>query len=168
MCGAPLSTETPEQTPKSSFDNTQPPIGGQIMKAPPTPVLLEAKNCFEQALGAFHRAYDQMRGAKSLSTWDTFFGGGFIADIFKHKKVDDSRELVQQAIQWLTRAYQLVPNAPRIRAAQIHNNDFMWDVVFDNIISDWSVREKIKKSLASLEATIYDTQAALLWINSKL
>jgi hypothetical protein len=134
---------------------------------PPSNNLREAYGYFQHALEYFQQAYDSLRGAKGFSTWD-IFGGGFFVDMMKHSRVDDARGLVNRAVENLKVGYQLVPQAPKIRMAQVHENDFVWDVLFDNIFSDLMAREKIQHSLQSVEEAIEDTQAVIQWISPQL
>jgi hypothetical protein len=130
--------------------------------------LMTAKGYFVNALTSLQNAYNSLRGAKGFATWDTFFGGGFFADAMKFDKVDQAKQLVNQAFQNLNAGYALVPQAPRIRNVQVHDNNMVWDMLFDNIFSDWSAREKIKESIQSVENAISDTQGLINWIDQQL
>jgi hypothetical protein len=95
-------------------------------------------------------------------------GGGFIADAMKFSRVDDAKDLVNQAFQNLNSAYALVPHAPRIHMAQVQDNHFVWDMMFDNIFSDLSARGRIQQSLRSVEQAIMDTRNVIAWIDQQV
>lgn len=160
MCGARLNNTIPQK----EIPVASPP---RARVNPNQNNLIAAQKHFTNALYYFEQTMDTLRGAKTASTFDTFFGGGFLTDAIKFNKVDKARQLVNQAGQALNAGYALVPQAPRIHNVSVHENS-MWDMFFDNIFSDWSAREKIKESLRSVEIAISETQNVLNWINSQL
>lgn len=164
-CGYPLrdSNATTTSNPGLSNSTVRPPSKPIINPD----ILQRAYAHFQQAQQYLQQAYDKLRGAKGWSTVD-ILGGGFFTDLIKHSKVDDARHIVELAVQQLNAGYQLVPNAPRIRFARVHQNNFIWDVFFDNIFSDWSAREKISQSLRSVEEAIQDTGMVLNWLQQQM
>ncbi|WP_371805784.1 hypothetical protein [Candidatus Lokiarchaeum ossiferum] len=116
----------------------------------------------------FQFTLNKLGSAKGLSDWDTFFGGGFLADSMKHSRMSEARNGVQQAQRSLNRAYQLVPSLPKIRGAQVEEMNMFWDTFFDNIFSDLNAREKIIRSRHSVEQAFYETQQASQWLNSRI
>jgi len=109
--------------------------------------LQEAVDAGERALKQIYEALAKLSDAESWSTWD-MLGGGLLTDMMKYSNLDDAQCLME-GVQSELRRYQaeladvaqeitfnLQPEG-MLRAA---------DYFFDNIFTDWAVRDKIMQS----------------------
>ncbi|MDJ1113988.1 hypothetical protein [Microbacterium dauci] len=113
----------------------------------------------QQALGLAQQALDSAGG---WSTYDTFFGGGMIADLMKHDRISRSAQAfaaVNRSLEHLATELADLGAAP-VEAVQISDSLAVFDVLFDNIFSDWMVRERIAN--AAHEANLLGERLALL------
>jgi len=108
---------------------------------------VQAAKAAGQALG---QVQDHLGSASSWSTYDTFFGGGMFASAIKHSRLDDARRAAAHADQCLavlrTELADVdgVPlTAPRLA---VSSRTRFFDVWFDNIFTDLSVRDRIKQA----------------------
>ena len=107
---------------------------------------LDAAVAASQHLAAAGAALEQARG---LATYDTFFNGGVVGDMMKYQRVDEAEHLLRGADQALRRlAVELADvgmhgGVPGVEVSQMTRT---FDVWFDNIFSDWSVRDRIVRA----------------------
>lgn len=90
-------------------------------------------------------ASELLGSAESWSAWDTFMGGGLITDMVKHSRIDDVRAQLRKADLGLRAfARELADlNQTAVARLDIPNGLAFFDVVFDNIFSDWAVLRRI-------------------------
>jgi hypothetical protein len=115
----------------------------------------EADQAGASAYRVLVRASGDLGSAESWSTWDTFMGGGLIADAVKHSRIDDARTELQEADRRL-RAFtrELADLNQEARAAlQLSIGLEVFDVAFDNIFSDWAVLRRIQDAQATVQRT---------------
>ncbi|MFW9854758.1 MAG: hypothetical protein ACFFFG_06840 [Candidatus Thorarchaeota archaeon] len=113
-------------------------------------------------------ALDLLGSASSLSTWDTFFGGGIFVDSMKHSRMATARNLVHSAHNDIQLANK---EAPEIRASSqafVEDISFFWDGFMDNIFSDLSSRGKIHRSISSVRDALEDSHNVIQWIDRQL
>lgn len=126
----------------------------------------------EEALGAGRRAASRLDAARrhlgsadSWSAYDTWFGGGLVASAVKHDRLDSAAGAVRDAQGALADfALELADVGPAIRLRAdlgISPTTRALDVWFDNIVSDLSVRSRIKESSADVAAAAASVAAAL-------
>lgn len=130
--------------------------------------LERAGNHLRHASSSLGQALNFLNSASNYSTWDTFLGGGLLADSLKHSKMADARNAVRHAGSSIQRARQEYPNLPHTGAAHVQDMNFMWDGFFDNIFSDWSARNKIHQSRDSVRHNLYQVNNALQWVDHEL
>jgi len=106
----------------------------------------------QRALAIAQRALAEAKGALDSaggwSTYDTFFGGGMIADLMKHDRISHSARAfaaVNRALEHLAAELADLGAGP-VEAVQISDSLAVFDVLFDNILSDWVVRERIAEA----------------------
>ncbi|MDX1772312.1 MAG: hypothetical protein R3328_12345, partial [Planococcaceae bacterium] len=63
----------------------------------------EAQSAGTTAKSLLTSAIDQLASAKSISTWDTFLGGGMIVTAMKHNAIDESEDTIHRAQMALQR-----------------------------------------------------------------
>ena len=108
----------------------------------------EAHAAADSARQVLSRAADLLDSAGSWSTYDTFFGGGLIADAVKHDRLDQAQRLMQEsdrAMRRLSRELADLGHGP-VGSLGISEALSFFDVFFDNIISDWMVRDRIAQA----------------------
>lgn len=108
----------------------------------------EAAAALHDARGALDHALARLDSAGGWATYDTFFGGGMVADLIKHSRIDESTRAfveVNRALERLTVELADI-DAPAVRGAEISETLAIFDVLFDNILSDWMVHDRIARA----------------------
>ncbi len=100
---------------------------------------------------------DVLESLSSATGWGTFdmFGGGLVADIMKHGKIDAAKAKLEEA-QGLILAFQRELKDVEIQLdAEVEISGFskFGDFFFDGLLFDWSVQSKIKQSLEGVTKT---------------
>lgn len=112
--------------------------------------LAEAREAGIRAATALDAAQRELGSADSWSAYDTWLGGGMVSSIFKHNRIDDAGAAIataQDAIVDLARELADVESVTGLRAdLGISPTSRTFDVWFDNIFTDLSVRSSIKNS----------------------
>lgn len=136
----------------------------------------EAVEALDACLHAGHvlgLAAKHLGSAGNWATYDTFFGGGLMADMVKHQKLDQAAALLRdadQALHHLATELADVGIGP-VGSVGITELNKTFDVWFDNIFSDWSVANRIDEArqrvahtlqtLARLDADLRQRLAAI-------
>ncbi|WP_090855059.1 hypothetical protein [Nocardioides lianchengensis] len=107
----------------------------------------EADDAATAALEQLEQASQMLRRAKDWSTYDTFFGGGMLSSAMKYERVEDAEELLRAADRALKRlSVELadvgLADTPRLAVEGMTRT---FDVWFDNIFTDWSIRDRINR-----------------------
>jgi len=108
----------------------------------------EAIAALDVTTEALERAFATLRSAGGWSTYDTFFGGGLVADLMKHSRIDDSARAfadVNRALERLRIELADIGVGP-VRGVEVSGSLAVFDVVFDNIFSDLMVRDRIARA----------------------
>lgn len=140
--------------------------------------LEEALDAVHNVMGYTEDARKEFSSAKGWSTYDTFFGGGLIADLAKYNKLDNANKFVSRisaATKDMKKELKDVEMTLEHNLEIISGSEQFFDIAFDNIFSDWSIRDKIEKNLEAMnryygELTKIESQikAALKETNKKL
>jgi hypothetical protein len=112
---------------------------------------LEAATAAASALAAAQQA---LGAAGGWATYDTFFGGGMMGDMLKYERMDRAQELLHhadQALRWLARELADVGMRPVINGLRVDGLTRTFDMFFDNIFTDWSVRNRIGQAAQQTE-----------------
>ncbi len=114
----------------------------------------EAHRAGTEAHRALAAALDVINSAASWSTWDTFGGGGLLTDMVKYDRLEEAQELVRQANDAMAHfATELADvGIAAVEGIEIDGLARMFDVWFDNIFSDLSVRSRIGEARVRVEA----------------
>jgi hypothetical protein len=116
---------------------------------------LAARADADRALSA---AAGALSSAGSWSTYDTFFGGGMIADMVKRDHINGATGAIveaQYAMSVLAAELRDIEwSNPRPAAPEISGTLGTMDLWFDNIFSDWMVRDRISASRQSVTNTL--------------
>lgn len=106
-----------------------------------------------EAIFAANRAHlaasgvdEELARAKSLSTYDTYFGGGMIASMMKHDAIDDANSKsapLTECLLVLRKELQDLGAPTSYFAVQAHDLTATADVWFDNVFSDLAIARRI-------------------------
>jgi len=115
--------------------------------------LAEADTAGRQAWDALQQAARHLGSAGSWATYDTFFGGGMVADMVKHDKLDKAQALMRQADAALGRLAAELADVGIGAVGEIGISEMTraFDIWFDNIFSDWAVRDRIDQAARRVE-----------------
>ncbi|HYN65515.1 MAG TPA: hypothetical protein VES93_01420 [Ornithinibacter sp.] len=118
--------------------------------------LAEARQAGIRAATELDAALRELGSADSWSAYDTWFGGGLVSSSIKHGRIDGAGRRIaqaQDALVDLARELADVASVANLRAdLGISPTTRTFDVWFDNVFSDLSVRSSIKDSQARVEA----------------
>lgn len=139
--------------------------------------LYSQKKELEEAIAATHRVYtlakdalEQCRSAKSWATYDTFFNGGLISDLIKYDKIDNAASIISQlqsATDRMNKELKDVKIAFDSDLNQIDGSTRFFDIAFDNIFTDWSVRNKLSSNVEELTRYCSKVEAILASLRNK-
>lgn len=116
--------------------------------------LREASAAGQNALLTAEQILESLYSAENWGTWD-LVGGGLMADLAKHSRLDDAQESVEY-LQSQLRAFRTELADVTISADfQVNIDGFLRvaDYVFDGIFADWAVLDQINRSQAQVEDT---------------
>ncbi len=108
--------------------------------------LAEAHAAGSRARERLLHADDLLRRAGDWSTWDTFGGGGMVTDMMKYSRIDEATAQlrhVDEALRAFSRELADVRMAA-VRGVEVDQITRVFDVWFDNIFSDWAVRDRVR------------------------
>ena len=93
--------------------------------------------------------------AGNWATYDTFFGGGLMADMVKHRRLDEAAALIQDADRALHHLSAELADVGVAPLGELGVGDLakVFDVWFDNIFSDWSVANRIRAAQMRVAST---------------
>lgn len=122
-----------------------------------------------RAATALDAALRELGAADSWSAYDTWLGGGLLSSAVKHERIDGAGRRIaeaQEALADLARELADVESVAGLRAdLGIAPTTRTFDVWFDNLFSDLSVRSSIKTSLERVqdaELSVRETLQRLL------
>ena len=133
--------------------------------------IITLNSCLGHLINAkdhFNNALRELGSAKGYSDWDTFFGGGLIADSMKRNRTSSARNYVAQGQYSLERASNSCKNLTQIEIPVIEEGSFVWDTLFDNFFSDMNARERIRNSARSVENTLYEVSSVISGFQNKI
>lgn len=122
----------------------------------------EAINAGERALYSLREAQNNLQSAKNWGIFD-MFGGGFLADVMKHSKMNNASTYMENA------KYDLQVFQRELRDVYI-NLDMKVDVsgflsfadfFFDGIVADYLVQSRIEEARRQVDSAIYQVENIL-------
>ena len=119
----------------------------------------------QSALATADEILESLSSAEGWGTWD-LIGGGLIADLAKHSKLDEAQAAVEY-LQSQLRAFRTELADVTISADfQVNIDGFLRfaDYVFDGIFADWAVLDRINQAQAQVE----DTRAQICAVLDRL
>ncbi|PPA70883.1 hypothetical protein [Jeotgalibacillus proteolyticus] len=118
----------------------------------------EAIYAGQSADASLGTALEKLKSAKSMSTWDTFLGGGMIATALKHSELDRSEDALHNAQLNLRRFETELRDVKEETAASmdVERGSFITfaDYFLDDIFSEWTIHSRINNSIGSVEDQI--------------
>lgn len=94
-----------------------------------------------------NRVLEKLDSADNWATWD-LIGGGLIADLAKHSRMDEAQSLMIKLQRDIERFQSEVADVKISLDAQLNIEGFLRfaDYFFDGLIADWAVKNKIARS----------------------
>jgi hypothetical protein len=118
----------------------------------------DAQQLAAAADAALARARDRLGSASSWSTYDTYFGGGMIASVVKHQRMDEAAQAAAEADRCLAAlrtelvdAARLDPTAPQL---VVSAGLKLTDIMFNNIFTDLAVGHQIRQAQATVDNSV--------------
>ena len=133
--------------------------------------LVEAINAVENVVSLTLDAENKLSSAKSWSTYDTFFGGGMIADLVKYSKLDEANQHIadiNSAAEIMRKELKDVDMAIENKMEHIGGGERFIDIAFDNIFSDWSIRGKISTNLEHIQHFLSELRSISNHLRNKM
>ena len=132
----------------------------------------EAREALEAGVTAHQHLADAanlLGSARSWSTWDTFGGGELFTDAMKYDKLDQVGRTLQQADAALRLFSTELADVhlPAVEALDIDRLTSTFDVWFDNIFTDWAVRDRIIDAQGKVEQAVGKVKATLDTISAR-
>ena len=127
----------------------------------------EASAAGQSALATADEILESLSSAEGWGTWD-LIGGGLIADLAKHSKLDEAQAAVEY-LQSQLRAFRTELADVTISADfQVNIDGFLRfaDYFFDNIFTDWAVLDRIHRSQSQMEQAERSVQTILSRLDS--
>ena len=115
--------------------------------------LTEAERAAAEVYAIAEKAREQFLLAKSWATWD-IVGGGLTSGVVKYDAIDEGASIIYQMNVAASRFAKELRDVDLVFEGtfeQIGGATRLLDIAFDNIFTDWKVREKIKQNLEQLE-----------------
>jgi len=108
----------------------------------------EALAAAETAAARLSDAEVMLGKARGWSTYDTFFDGGLVGDMMKYDRMDQASALMREADRAMRRLSTELADVGMAGVGGIDVSTMAqaFDVWFDNIFSDWSVRNRITEA----------------------
>ena len=132
----------------------------------------EAVSAGEQAERALGGVLDSLDSAASWGTWD-MLGGGMLATMAKHDRLDDARAGIDWAQRCLSRFRTELADVREMEIPQVQVGEFATfaDYFFDGLFADWYVQSRIQSAQDGVSDSYRRVRQALesLWrIRKKL
>jgi DNA repair exonuclease SbcCD ATPase subunit len=107
--------------------------------------LTEAQSAAQDARGSLEDAAANLGGAEDLAEIDIFLRGGFLTDMAKYDRMDAATKSLRAADGNLRRLSAELADVGLSSVGGIEVDELTqtFDVWFDNIFTDWSVRQRI-------------------------
>ena len=123
----------------------------------------------ERALESLKKAQEKLNNAKSWGVWD-MFGGGFLATMMKHSKLEDAQSHMDDAKYYLKVFQKELKDINISFLPRIDMDAFLSfaDFFFDGILSDYLVQSKISETKAHVAETITKVEEVLNKLKSSI
>lgn len=131
--------------------------------------LQEAVGAGQAVLTILDGVINSLNSAEGWGNWD-MLGGGILADLAKHSKIDDARDQVHQAQELLRRFQRELADIQSAESflIDISSFDTFVDFFLDSLIVDWIVQSKIHNSLERTTQVRQRVKAILQGLGTRL
>ena len=115
----------------------------------------EAIAAGERALSSLYAAQDKLKSARGWGIFD-MFGGGFIADMIKHSKMQDASKSMEEAKYFMQRFQKELSDVNGNFNLQLNVGGFLSfaDFFFDGFLADYLVQSKITDARRQVDDAI--------------
>jgi multidrug efflux pump subunit AcrA (membrane-fusion protein) len=131
----------------------------------------EASEAARAALDALARLDRTLGSASAWSTYDTFFNGGLVGSMIKHDRLDQAAREAAHADQCLvvlrTELADVDGSAPLTASVAVDGTTRFIDVWFDNIFTDFAVRDRIERAKQNVAASVARVRALLADLDAR-
>lgn len=116
--------------------------------------LEEAFAAGQNALTTTDQIVDSLNSAESWGTWD-LVGGGLVADLAKHSRLDEAQACVESLQSQLRRFKTELADVTIAADFQVNIDGFLRvaDYLFDGLFADWAVLDQIHQSQDQVQNT---------------
>ena len=131
--------------------------------------LAEAHAAGRAAHGSLTEARRRLGSAQGWSTWDTFGGGGMLSDMMKYNRIDEATAYLRHAdaaLKAFGRELSDIAMAP-VQGVEVTALAQVFDVFFDNIFSDWSVRARVQDAATRVDRAMQTVEQALHEVSAR-
>lgn len=131
--------------------------------------LQEAVGAGQTVLTILDGVINSLNSAEGWGNWD-MLGGGILADLAKHSKIDDARDQAHQAQELLRRFQRELADIQSAESflIDISSFDTFVDFFLDSLIVDWIVQSKIHNSLERTTQVRQRVKAILQGLGTRL
>ncbi|SDH89378.1 hypothetical protein [Proteiniclasticum ruminis] len=133
--------------------------------------LEEALDAVQHVKGYAEMAIQEFLSARGWSTYDTFFGGGLLADLAKYNRLDEANKAISRisaASKEMKKELRDVEMTLEHNLETVSGSDQFLDIAFDNIFSDWSIRGKIDTNLSAMNQYLEELKKIELQLKDAL
>ena len=115
----------------------------------------EAIAAGERALSSLYVAQDKLKSARGWGIFD-IFGGGFIADMIKHSKMQEASKSMEEAKYFMQRFQKELSDVNGNFNLQLNVGGFLSfaDFFFDGFLADYLVQSKIADARRQVDDAI--------------
>ena len=115
----------------------------------------EAIAAGERALSSLYVAQDKLKSARGWGIFD-MFGGGFIADMIKHSKMQEASKSMEEAKYFMQRFQKELSDVNGNFDLQLNVGGFLSfaDFFFDGFLADYLVQSKIADARRQVDDAI--------------
>lgn len=124
--------------------------------------IMEAIQAGERALGSLRTAQDKLGSARNWGLFD-LFGGGFLADVMKHSRMEDASRYIEAAKQDLQIFQRELKDVRGNWNISFQTGGFLSfaDFFFDGFVADYLMQSRIAEARQQVEDAIRKTEALL-------
>lgn len=131
--------------------------------------LQEAISAGNAALSTTQQVLSSLDSAEGWGTWD-LFGGGLVADLAKHRHLDEAQGAIEQLQSQLRRFKTELADVTIQADMQVNVDGFLRfaDYFFDGLFADWAVLDKINQSQSQVQNTKSQIASVLSRLDSMM
>ena len=129
----------------------------------------EAIAAGERALSSLYVAQDKLNSARGWGIFD-MLGGGFIADLIKHSKMEEASKSMEEAKYSLQRFRKELSDVNGNFNLQLNIGGFLSfaDFFFDGFVADYLIQSKISDAKEQVSDAIYKVESILKELKSRM